>query len=288
LVPLLLICLASVLALHWVIKAKPQEKDVKELSQQMYKTYWWQGKYPPDFELTLLSGERFVLSEHIGREVIVLNFFTTWCGPCKEELPELGTYYQRHRAEGLVLLGIDGNEKRDLVEKFAGEERVPFPVGIDEGEAVQGKFGVESYPTTIFIGADGKVSLYESGAIDNADVTFGTLFRDQRALLQKGLGISRQAYLDNLKKQPAPPDSEYWFPGGVSLEGRAKEFAGRMRCPYSHLSTLECHCVTCQEVRKRLKAMSLEGKSDEQILKALFLPDTLTSDTLGSQTPNPR
>jgi thiol-disulfide isomerase/thioredoxin len=289
LIPLIFVLLVAVVALHWAIKAKPGEKEIQSVSKFLSNAYWWQGKYPPDFELNLLNGEKFVLSEHIGKEVIVLNFFTTWCEPCKDELPELASYYVRHRGEGLILIGIDGDEKKDLVESFAANEKILYPVGIDEGGGIQEKFAVRSYPSTIFIGADGKIALYETGAIYNADVTFGDLYKTNLDILKKNQGISKEAYLEGYKNQP-PPDTGvgYHPPEETVLEGRAKEFAARMRCPYTHLSTQDCHCFYCAELKRKLKAMTLEGMTDEQILKDLFLADTLKSDNPKSQTQNPK
>jgi len=193
LIPFLLLCLVSVLALHWAIKAKPGEKEIQSVSKFLSNAYWWQGKYPPDFELNLLNGEKFVLSEHIGKEVIVLNFFTTWCEPCKDELPELASYFAKHREEGLVLVGIDGDEKKDLVEGFAANEKILYPVGIDEGGGIQEKFAVRSYPSTIFIGADGKIALYETGAIYNADVTFGSLYKTNLDIVKKNKASAKRS-----------------------------------------------------------------------------------------------
>lgn len=288
LIPLILVLLIAAVALHWVIKAKPGEKEIQSVSKFLSNAYWWQGKYPPDFELNLTSGEKFVLSEHIGKEVIVLNFFTTWCEPCKDELPELASYYAKHRGEGLVLVGIDGDEKKDLVEAFAAQMKILYPVGIDEGGGIQEKFAVRSYPTTIMIGADGRIVLYETGAIYNADVTFGSLYKTNLDILKKNRGISKEAYLEGYKNQPLPDTGiGYHPPEEVVLEGRAKDFAMRMRCPYFHLSTQDCHCVYCAELKKRLKAMSLEGMTDEQIMKVLFLADTLASDKTKFNPQNP-
>lgn len=116
----------------------------------------WRGQIAPDFELKTNDGNTFRLSENIGKKIIVLNFFATWCGPCRAEMPELNRYFNDHKSDSFLLLGIDSEEQPDRVQDFIQELKLDFPTGIDTGP-IQRSYGVSSFPTTVLIGVDGKV-----------------------------------------------------------------------------------------------------------------------------------
>src|SRR5215469_12994634 len=99
--------------LHYALKPAPSKEEIGRYAETMTSSTDWQGQIAPDFELKTESGERFRLSENVGKEVIVLNFFATWCGPCREEMPELNRYFDEHKADSFLLIGIDAEEKQD-------------------------------------------------------------------------------------------------------------------------------------------------------------------------------
>jgi peroxiredoxin len=144
-----------------------------------------QEKAAPDFTLKLLDGSTFRLSDHLGKKVIILNFFATWCGPCKKEMPELTSFLEKHRDEPLIMIGIDGGESHRKVRSFVSEYGVTFPVGIDKG-SIQESYGVRSFPTTVLIGADGTVGLFHMGPVRDAEGTFGPLLKKSLGLLGPG------------------------------------------------------------------------------------------------------
>ena len=156
------------------------------------------------FRAQTTRGERFQLSENVGKKIIVLNFFATWCGPCREEMPELNTYFNTHKAESFLLVGIDAEEKQDRVEAFLADLKVDFPAGVDDGP-IQKQYGVSAFPTTVLIGVDGKVQFYEAGALANAEVAFDNLLSKNRQLIQSGQVISPEEYRLQAQKQPALP-----------------------------------------------------------------------------------
>src|SRR5207244_2396088 len=121
--------------------------------------------------------------------------FATWCGPCREEMPELGRFMAARKTEPIVMLGIDANESRQVVNKFLGEVDVAFPIAIDDGTAQQA-YGVTAFPTTVVIGADGRVQLYEVGAITNADIALAPIVKANLAMLNAHRGVMRTAYLE--------------------------------------------------------------------------------------------
>ena len=169
---LISLVLAIVLVcIHHMSKAMPSAKKVNRVSRMIGRQRLWHGKFAPDFELQLIDGETFHLADAVGKKVVILNFFTTWCGPCRSEMPELNRFYLKHKDDPLIMIGIDCGEKEEAVTAFLKVVDVSFPVGIDGGGRIMEKYGVEAYPTTVLVNTQGRVEIYESGAIANADVS---------------------------------------------------------------------------------------------------------------------
>jgi thiol-disulfide isomerase/thioredoxin len=128
----------------------------------------WANRAAPDFHLRTLAGDKRRLSDEIGRRVVLVNFFATWCGPCRGEIPELIRLQREHEAQGLVVLGIDADEDPEAVRAFARELGITYPVGIDRGW-IRGNYRVAAFPTTVLVGADGKIVDYRTGGrVDEA------------------------------------------------------------------------------------------------------------------------
>ncbi len=125
------------------------------------------GRVPPDFLLDGPGGE-LRLSDLQGKPVIV-NFWATWCPPCRQEIPELIAAYEAHGAEGLVLVGVDLQENEDAVAAFAEEFGITYPLVIDRtGEVAEtwkigGQFG--GIPSTYFIDRTGVVASIYNGTL---------------------------------------------------------------------------------------------------------------------------
>ncbi len=117
-------------AVHYKLKPTPTDKEIHEQSIGMSGGVDWRNHTAPDFEITTTRGERFRLLDNIGKKVIVLNFFATWCGPCRAEMPELSRYFDEHKSDSFLLLGIDAEEKGDRVDAFLDELKVTFPAGV--------------------------------------------------------------------------------------------------------------------------------------------------------------
>jgi thiol-disulfide isomerase/thioredoxin len=227
----------------------------------------------PDFEIRTIQGEHFQLSEVVGKKIVVLNFFATWCGPCRAEMPELNRYFAEHKNESFLLLGIDSHESREDVGDFLGELKVEFPVGIDAGPIAE-QYGVTGLPTTVVIGVDGKVQFYESGALANADVAFDNLLRQNRALLQQGNVITSENYRLEASKQHALPVHKIESasaPEEVSkLSPRAKQIIGRMDCPCGCVKKVQnCTCNTSTKIKNALTQEEFQGRSEDEVIKSL-------------------
>jgi peroxiredoxin len=109
----------------------------------------------PEFTLKDLSGKTWAFSELRGK-VVLVNFWATWCPPCRKEMPDLETLYGRFGSKGFVVLGIS-DEEAAKVEPFIRERKVSFPVLLDPGRKVNEKFVVEGIPKSFVYDREGKL-----------------------------------------------------------------------------------------------------------------------------------
>ena len=109
----------------------------------------------PEFTLTDLSGKTWTFSELRGK-VVLVNFWATWCPPCRKEMPDLEALYGRFGAKGFVVLGIS-DEEATKVEPFIRERKISFPVLLDSGRKVNEMFVVEGIPKSFVYDREGKL-----------------------------------------------------------------------------------------------------------------------------------
>lgn len=122
----------------------------------------WIGKEAPDFELSDIKGMRWTLSDLRGR-VVLLDFWATWCGPCKIELPHVQALHEEFKNDGLVVLGIS-NEPRAKVERYIQAAKYTFPSLVDADAQVTLQYRVSSIPTIMILDREGKVAEHLIGA----------------------------------------------------------------------------------------------------------------------------
>ena len=116
------------------------------------------GEIAPDFALRDLDGSVVKLSDYIGKKLVVLNFWATWCSPCVVEMPDLEEIYQEHMDE-LVILGIDNQESIDVVNQFLDEEvAVTYPILMDTDGQVTLGYNIFAQPTTFFVDRQGVIT----------------------------------------------------------------------------------------------------------------------------------
>jgi cytochrome c biogenesis protein CcmG, thiol:disulfide interchange protein DsbE len=121
------------------------------------------GSKVEDFELQVLGGERRSLSSYAGTPV-VMNFWATWCPPCKEEMPLLDQLALAY-ADDLVVLGINYNEEERIVQQYITAEGIKFPIMLDFTGNVSTLYFVRNYPTTFFIDAEGVLRAQHLGLL---------------------------------------------------------------------------------------------------------------------------
>jgi cytochrome c biogenesis protein CcdA/peroxiredoxin len=127
------------------------------------------GKFAPDFQTVTAEGEPIALSDLRG-SVVLLNFWATWCGPCRIEMPGFQRQYMTYRDQGLVILAVNNAESLDIVTAFRDQLRLTFPIAMDESGDIQRQFGIVNYPSTLLIDRDGRIAARHFGVVAPADV----------------------------------------------------------------------------------------------------------------------
>lgn len=270
---LLVAGVAALLAGNFATKDLPGgwDSEVDQAARSIREARERVGSFPPDFDLPMLDGTRFRLADRVGRGIVVVNFFATWCEPCRREMPEFLRYFERHRKEPFEFVAIDVDEKVETVRAFVERQKLSFPVAIDDGGTVARAWGVDSYPTTFVIGADGRIALLENGAIANADVVFDPLLAASREIVARRAGIGRDEFLASSAREGGVSETLSGENASVArLEGSAKTFADKLRCPDCDKSLAACGCTFCRKTLGKIRAMSCEGRSDADLLQELF------------------
>lgn len=146
------------------------------------------GNRLPDVEFMTFAGDPIRLKEMVGQPLIV-NFWATWCGPCKQEIPLLQDAFDKHQSDGLKLIAIT-DEDKSVVEPFVQNQGMTFPIMFDKSGRASNKYGIQGIPTTFFLDRDGVIIARHVGAL--------------------GPNVL-QSYLDDLLQQPtnapAPTDA---------------------------------------------------------------------------------
>jgi peroxiredoxin len=111
----------------------------------------------PDFLLTDMDGNRHRLSEYRGR-VVIINFWATWCPPCRAEMPSMQRAWEQLKKEGILMFGIDVGEDEDTIFQFTANYPVEFPLLMDQDSSVIGQWPVRGLPTTFVVDPEGRIA----------------------------------------------------------------------------------------------------------------------------------
>ena len=122
----------------------------------------------PDFELELLYGEKVGLEDYRGK-VVLLNFWATWCAPCRVEMPAIQSRFEQY-SPGLVVLAINFDEPAADVAAYAQELGLTFPILLDPGGRVQRLYKIRGYPSTYFIDGNGVLQIQHIGLMSEAQL----------------------------------------------------------------------------------------------------------------------
>lgn len=146
---LAVVLLVSGLTYSWLTRPHAEVADQMQTSARV-------GAVAPDMVLPLLDGEIQKLSELRGN-VVVLNFWASWCGPCRAEMPALQAVQQDYARKGVVVMGVNQQEDAQTVAGFMNSVGASFPTMLDLDASVTHTYRVTGLPTTYFIGRDGVI-----------------------------------------------------------------------------------------------------------------------------------
>ena len=120
------------------------------------------GQPAPDFALKSSTGENLRLSEYRGA-VVMINFWATWCGPCRQEMPLLDELYSRYQRVGFNLLGVNIDDDSSRAMNMIAELGVSFPVLFDSRKEVSKLYDVDAMPVTVLVDREGNVRYIHEG-----------------------------------------------------------------------------------------------------------------------------
>ena len=122
------------------------------------------GKAAADFTVQTVDGKPYSLSALKGKPVL-LDFWATWCGPCRKAMPSVEKISREYKDQGLIVLGVNAGEEREIVASFLKKTPMAYPAVLSlSGEStILADYKVKAYPTFVLIGPDGDVAAYEMG-----------------------------------------------------------------------------------------------------------------------------
>jgi len=138
-------------------------KEVKEFQGPVKANANLSGKDAADFKFRSLDGKEFSLQALRGK-VVLLDFWATWCGPCRKDMPALERIYGEFGDRGLVMLGMNVGEDREAVSKFLAANKLSYPIVLAGQMEMLESYSVTAFPTVVLIDREGKIALYHVGS----------------------------------------------------------------------------------------------------------------------------
>ncbi len=135
----------------------------------------------PDFTLRSVAGPNLRLAEQRG-QVVLVNFWATWCGPCRQEMPHLNRIFDSYRKSGFVLLGVNIDDDPRAAAALAAKLGLNFPVLLDSDKKVSRVYDMSAMPATLLIDREGRVRHIHRGYRDGVEKTYE---EQVRALLKE-------------------------------------------------------------------------------------------------------
>jgi cytochrome c biogenesis protein CcmG/thiol:disulfide interchange protein DsbE len=132
------------------------------------------GAPAPQFSLELIAnGQGTVSLDKYKGKGLYLNFFASWCQPCKAEVPSIVQFSKQYAKRNVVVLGIDELESLNAAKGFVAQFKMPYPIGIDDSGAIGASYGLIGMPLSVFIGPDGKIVKRVAGEMSTAQIKAG-------------------------------------------------------------------------------------------------------------------
>ena len=145
---------ALILGMVWTVVSRVSPDQPQAQAGSVPK----EGFAAPDFTLSLLDGGEISLSELRGK-VVLVNFWTSWCPPCRKEMPAIESVYRSYKDMGLVVIGLNltAQDSKQAAASFAQEVGVTFPIALDLDNSVGNLYRVTALPTSFFIDRKGVI-----------------------------------------------------------------------------------------------------------------------------------
>jgi peroxiredoxin len=131
----------------------------------------------PDFTLPSLDGPNLRLQEQRGH-VVMINFWATWCGPCRVEMPHLSRLYEKYRGSGFTVLAVNIDEDPHKAASLAKQLGMKFPVLLDREKKVSRLYDLSTMPSTVLVDRDGRVRYVHRGYRDGYEETYDKQIRE--------------------------------------------------------------------------------------------------------------
>ena len=165
----ILIAMALAVGVIFTLAVFPLEQTSQQRNARSSRLV---GKLAPDFTLLTLDGAEVSLSQFSGQPVLI-NFWASWCLPCREAMPELVRSYESHKVDGLMILSVNLTYSDTLpdVKAFASEFNITFPVLLDaDGMVAERLYQIPGVPTSIFINRDGTIERIQVGVMNGKQI----------------------------------------------------------------------------------------------------------------------
>lgn len=121
------------------------------------------GEPAPDFTLKDLDGNTVSLKDFKGKKAVLLNFWASWCPPCREEMPDLDKLYQENKSDDFTVLAVNVGESEKVVKEFIEEKGYSFPVLLDKTQKIGIAYNTFSIPTSVLVDKEGIIRVYRPG-----------------------------------------------------------------------------------------------------------------------------
>ncbi len=156
---------AGVLSVTLLFASCSSTKSVEDSSVKPAKS----RKVAPEFALKDVNGQPVKLSDYRGK-IVLLNFWATWCGPCKMEIPWFIEFEQKFKDKGFAVLGVSMDEEGwEVVKPYLEKQKVNYRVVVGDDSIAQAYGGVDSLPTTFLLDREGKIASLHIGLVSKSN-----------------------------------------------------------------------------------------------------------------------